>query len=172
MTKRRLLWGRMRNRWRLHRGEMRLLGWAALADLRNEPKDVSRAVEGTTDAAEGLLRNEPSAISEAIAGVGGNGEVEEELLRNEPSAISESVAVGRGEGDLDEEVVRNECGVVRSVRFDQGVTGEMCDSQQLLRPGIGLRDAVRLGNRDGGYGGGSRRERRRKKREEARAGAK
>jgi hypothetical protein len=121
-------------------------GRGALVVLRNEPKDVSRAVEGTTDDAGGSLRNEPSVISEVVA-------------------------VGRGEGDVAVAVVPNGRGVVRSVRFDQGLTGALRGAEQLLRPGIGLRDAVRLGNRAGGVGGGSRRERRLRKKEEARAKA-
>ncbi len=119
----------------------------ALAILRNEPKDVSCATEGTTDDAGGSLRNEASAISEAVARV-------------------------RGKGDVEDEVVRNEREVVRSVRFDTGLTGAMRGAERLLRPGISLRDAVRLGNRDGAAGGGSRRERRRRNKEAARAGAK
>ncbi len=136
--------------------------------LRNEPKDVSRAVEGTTDDAGGSLRNEPKDVNGAIEGTT---EDARGSFRNEPTVVSEAVAVGRGDGDDKDELVRNERGVVRSVRFDKGVIGAMRDSQQLLRPGIGLRDAVRLGNRDGGDGGGSRRERRLRKKEEARAGA-
>ena len=108
------------------------------AVLRNEPKDVSLAPEGATDEARGLLRNEPSAIS---------GDVVETS----------------GDRNVEEEVVRNERGVVRSVRFDQAVTGAMCDAGQLLRPGIRLSDAVRSGNRAGG--GGSRRERRLRKKQ-------
>ena len=113
-------------------------GTGALAVLRNEPKDVSRAIAKITD------------------DVGGS-------LRNEPTVISEAVAVGRGNGEVEDEVVRDERGVVRSVRFDEGLTGAVRGAQHLLRPGIGLRDAVRLGNRDGAGGGGSRRERRRRK---------
>jgi hypothetical protein len=114
--------------------------------LRNEPKDVSRAIEGTSDDALASLRNEPTVISEALA-------------------------VGRRNGDVEEAVARNDRGVVRSVRFDQASTGSTAGAEQVLRPGTRLRDAVRLGNRDGSGGRGSRRERRRRK-EEARAGAK
>ncbi len=42
-------------------------GTGALAVLRNEPKDVSGAIEGTTDDAGGSLRNEPTVVSEAVA---------------------------------------------------------------------------------------------------------
>ena len=91
-------------------------------------------------------------------------------LRNEPSANSEAVAVVCGGGDVDVEMVRSERGMVRSVRFDEGLTGAVRGAQHLLRSGIGLRDAVRGGDRDGGGGGrGSRRERRLRKKEEARA---
>jgi hypothetical protein len=114
------------------------------AVLRNEPKDISLAIEGTTDDAAGSLRNEPTVISE-------------------------TVAIGRGDREVEGEFVRNEVGVARSVRFDEPVTEAMRGAQQLLRPGVGLRDAVRLGNRDGGDSGGSRRERRLRKKEEARA---
>jgi hypothetical protein len=48
----------------MRRDEAARLGDAAV--LRNEPKDVSRAIEGTTDDSQGSLRNEPSAISEAF----------------------------------------------------------------------------------------------------------
>ena len=134
-----------------------------LADLRNEPKDVSRAIEGTTDDAAGSLRNEPKDVSRAIEETTGDAAgplrnepkdvsraIEETegnaqgSLRNEPSVISEAVAVGRGDGEVEGEVVRNERGVVRSVRFDEGLTGAMRGAGQLLRPGIGLADAVRL----------------------------
>ena len=82
----------------------------ALAVLRNEPKDVSRPIEGTTDEPQGSLRNEPTVISEAVA-------------------------VGRGKGEVEDEVVRNERGAVRSVRFDGGLTGVVRGAQQLLQPG-------------------------------------
>ncbi len=121
-------------------------GMGALAVLRNEPTDVSCVSEATTDGAGGLLRNEPTVISEAVAVVSGN-------------------------GDVEDAVVRNEGGVVRSVRFDEGLTGAMRDAEQLLRPGIRLRDSVRLGNGNGASGGGSRRERRLRKKEDERAGA-
>ncbi len=177
--------------------------------LRNEPKGVSRVPEETTDAAERLLRNEPSEQkdddgdeaaaaaqraattfrNEASAVFEGDsqgettdaahavlrnepkdisGVVQKTIgiaggsLRNEPTVISEPVALARRSDDVDE-VVRKEGGVVRSVRFDKAPTLAMGGPGQLLRPGIGLRDAVRLGNRDGGDGGGSRRERRRRK---------
>ncbi len=68
-------------------------------------------------------------------------------------------------------MLRNARGVVRSVRFDKVETGGMRGAGPLLRPGTGLRDAVRLGNRDGAGGGGSRRERRLRKKEEVRAEA-
>ena len=129
---------RISNRRRLYRGAMRLLGWALRRFSGNEPKDISLASEGITDDAEGLLRNEPTGFSEAVA------------------VVSDGA-------DVEQEVVRNECGVVRSVRFDQGLTGAMRGAGQLLRPGISLRDAVRLGNRGGGGEGGSRRERRLRK---------
>jgi hypothetical protein len=116
------------------------------AVLRNEPKDVSLAIEGTTEDADVSLRNEPTVISEPVAVVSGN-------------------------GDVEDEVVRHEGGVVRSVRFDEGLTVAMRDAEQLLRPGIRLRDSVRLGNGNGASGGRSRRERRLRKKEDARAGA-
>ena len=115
-----------------------------LAVLRNEPKDVNHASEGMTDDVEGSMRNEPNVISEAVAGVS-------------------------GEGDVAEAVARKAGLLVRSVRFDQAVTGATGGAEQPSRPGIRLRDAVRSGNRGGG--GGSRRERRLRKKEEARAGA-
>ena len=120
-------------------------GMGVPAVLRNEPKDVSRVVEGATDDAGGSLRNEPTVVSEAVE-------------------------AGRGEGEVEEAAVRNEGGIVRSVRFDEGLTGAMRDAGRTLRPEIRLRDAVRLGNRDGV--GGSRRERRLRKKEAARARAK
>jgi hypothetical protein len=118
-----------------------------LAVLRNEPKDIIGVLQRTIDDARGSLRNEPTVIPEAGA-------------------------VVCGEGDLEGEVVRNERGVGRSVRFDKALTGGMRDAEHVLRPGIRLRDAVRLGGRDGGGGGGgSRRERRLRKKEEAQARA-
>ena len=113
------------------------------------------------------MRNEPSTISEAVAGVGGDDS--DAVLRNEPTVISEAVAVG--DGNAADEVAGNERGEVRSVRFDTGLTGAMRDAGQLLRPEIRLADSVRLGNRGRAVGGGSRRERRLRKKEEARAGA-
>ena len=59
--------------------------------LRNEPKDVNRAVEARTDDAAGSLRNEPNVISKVVA-------------------------IGGGDGDAEDEVVRSKRGVVRSVR--------------------------------------------------------
>ena len=106
--------------------------------LRNEPKDASCLVEGRTD---------------------GKGD----SLRNEPKVISEAVAVGREDGTVEEKVVREEGLVVRSVRFDEGLSDATRYGANLLRPGIGLRDAVRSGNREGG--GGSRRERRLRKKQ-------
>ena len=114
------------------------VGMDVAAVLRNEPKDVSLEPEGATDDVRGLLRNEPSAISA-------------------------DVVVRSGDGDVEAEVVRNEGGVVRSVRFDEAVSGATRGAEQLLRPGIRLSDAVRSGKRDGG--GGSRRERRRRKKQ-------
>jgi hypothetical protein len=142
----------------------------AATTFRNE---ASAVLEGdsqakTSDAPHGVLRNEPKDISGVVQktiGVAGGS------LRNEPAVISEPVAHARRNGDVDE-VVRKECGVVRSLRCDKAPTLAMGGPGQLLRSGIGLRDAVRLGNRDGGDGGGSRRQRRRRKKaEEARAGA-
>ncbi len=162
------------------------LGFAMV--LRNEPKDVSRASEGTSDDAGGSVRNEPSAVfatdshgnfgdtaptvlrnepKDASRVIEGTTDDEGDSLRNEPKLISEALAVGRGNGDVEEEVVRKEVLVVRSVRFDEGLSGAMRPGVNLLRPGIGLRDSVRSGNRQGG--GGSRRERRLRNKEEARA---
>ena len=190
MTTRRLRWGRMSKRRRLKTCEMRLLEWVLRRFCETNPRTSSRAIEGTTDEPQGSLRNEPSAISEAVGdGSGGGNEAAgmvalavlrnepkdvsrpiegttdepQGSLRNEPTVISEAVAVGRGKGEVEDEVVRNERGAVRSVRFDGGLTGVVRGAQQLLRPGIGLRDAVRLGNRGGGDGEGSRRERRLRK---------
>ena len=81
---------------------------------------------------------------------------EGDSLRNEPKVISEVAAAGREDGAVEEKVVREEGLVVRSVRFDEGLNGAMRHGANLLRPGIGLRDAVSRGNREGG--GGSRRE--------------
>ncbi len=180
-------------------GQDEAAGMGALAVLRNEPKDASCVMEGTTDDARGSLRNEPTVISDAVAlahsngdeatGTGGPAVLRNEpkdvsrviegttddaggSLRNEPTVISEAVAVGRGNGGVEGEGVRNERGVVRSMRFDKALTGAMRDAGQLLRPEIRLRDAVRGGKRDGSGGGGSRRERRLRKKEQARAQAK
>ena len=164
------------------------LGFRAV--LRNEPKGVSRAIEGTTEDVRGSVRNEPSAVfatdshgklddtapevlrndpKDASGVIEGTTDGEGDSLRNEPKVISEAIAVGREDGDVEVKVVRKEGLVVRSVRFDEGLSGAMRHGANLLRPGIGLRDAVRSGNREGG--GGSRRERRLRKKEEARAQA-
>ncbi len=166
-------------------------GMGVAAVLRNEPKDVSRANEGRTEDAGGSVRNEPSAVfatdshgkfsdrahsvlrnepKDASCAVEGITDGDRDSLRNEPKVISEAVAVGREDGDVEEKVVRKEGLVVRSVRFDEGLSDAMRHAANLLRPGIGLRDAVRSGNREGG--GGSRRERRLRKKEKGRAQAK
>jgi hypothetical protein len=171
------------------RDETPRMGGTAVS--RNEPNDVSRALEGTMDDAGGSLRNEPNAISEGDSHgktddaaqevlrnepKDGSGVLQRTIddaggsLRNEPTVICEAVAVPRMNGDV-EEVARTEREAARSSWYDKALSGVMGGGEDEPRPGIRLRDAVRIGNRDGRRGGGSRRERRRRNKEAARAKA-
>ncbi len=163
-------------------------GEPANADLRNEPKAVSRAPQASLDVVEDASRNEASGALEGES-AGETGEPAqadlrnepktasgvaqrtiddaEALLRNEPNVISEAVAVARRNGDV-EAVERTKREAMGPGWFDKALSGVMGGGEDERRPGIRLRDAVRVGNRDGG---GSRRQRRRRNKEAARAKA-
>jgi hypothetical protein len=87
--------------------------------------------------------------------------------RNEPNVISEAEALARRNGDV-EAVERTKREAMGPGWFDKALSGVMGGGEDVSRPGIRLRDAVRVGDRDGG---GLRRQRRRRNKEAARAKA-